>query len=145
MPGIQRDPNRPPTHPGELLREDVLPELEVNQTTLAQLLGVSRMTIHQVLNGHRALTAALAVKIEDELGVSADLLMSMQQALDLWKARNAARQARSSLLSSMYTYAQGEALDVISRARVTSAASINLPSSAGLQGSIFSETKLTAG
>jgi antitoxin HigA-1 len=52
-----RDANRRPTHPGELLREDVLPALGMTQTELAERLGVSRLTVSELLHGKRALFA----------------------------------------------------------------------------------------
>jgi predicted transcriptional regulator len=48
-----RDANRRPTHPGELLREDVLPALGMTQTALAERLSVSRLTVSELLHGKR--------------------------------------------------------------------------------------------
>lgn len=48
-----RDPNRKPTHPGELLLHDVLPALRMTQTELADRLGVSRLTVFELLHGKR--------------------------------------------------------------------------------------------
>src|SRR6266508_174888 len=58
-----RDSNRRPTHPGELLREDVLPALEMTQTEFAERLGVSRLTVSELLHGKRALSADMAVRL----------------------------------------------------------------------------------
>ena len=59
-----RNANRRPTHPGAILREDVLPALGITQAKLAELLGVSRLTVSQILNEHRALTADMAMRLE---------------------------------------------------------------------------------
>ena len=59
----KRDPNRRPTHPGEILREDVLPALNMSQTEFAKLLDVSRVTVSELLLEKRALTADMAVRI----------------------------------------------------------------------------------
>ena len=45
-----RDPNRRPTHPGAILREDVLPALKMTQTEFATRLGVSRLTVSEILH-----------------------------------------------------------------------------------------------
>ena len=58
-----RDPNRKPTHPGELLLHDVLPALGMTQTELADRLGVSRLTVSELLHGKRALSADMAVRL----------------------------------------------------------------------------------
>jgi len=82
-----RNPNRRPTHPGAILREDVLPGLEVTQGKLSELLGVSRLTVSQLLHGHRALSPDMAMRLEKLLGTSAESWLRMQEAVDLWEAR----------------------------------------------------------
>ncbi|HVO87945.1 MAG TPA: HigA family addiction module antitoxin, partial [Casimicrobiaceae bacterium] len=51
-----RDRTRPPTHPGELLREDILPALKMTQTEFAQRLDVSRLTVSELLHEKRSLS-----------------------------------------------------------------------------------------
>ena len=82
-----RNPNRRPTHPGAVLREDVLPALEMPQGRLAELLGVSRLTVSQLLNEHRALSPDMAMRLEKLLGTSAESWLRMQEAIELWDAR----------------------------------------------------------
>ncbi|MGQ0622509.1 MAG: HigA family addiction module antitoxin [Panacagrimonas sp.] len=82
-----RDPNRRPTHPGAILREDVLPALEMTQTELSERLGVSRLTISEVLLEKRGLSAEMAVRLGKLLNVSAESWLRMQEALDLWDVR----------------------------------------------------------
>lgn len=82
-----RHAKRRPTHPGALLREDVLPALKMTQTELAQLLGVSRLTISELINEKRSMSPAMAVKIATLLNTSAESWLLMQQALDLWEVR----------------------------------------------------------
>ena len=82
-----RNPNRKPTHPGAVLREDVLPALGITQARMSALLGVSRVTLAQLLHEHRALSGDLALHLEKLLGSSAESWLSMQQAVDLWEAR----------------------------------------------------------
>ena len=82
-----RNPKRKPTHPGAVLREDVLPGLAITQGRMAQLLGVSRVTLAQLLHEHRALSGDMALRLERLLGTSAESWLNMQQAVDLWDAR----------------------------------------------------------
>lgn len=82
-----RNPNRRPTHPGAILLEDVLPALNMSQVRLAELLGVSRLTVSQLLHEHRALSPDMAMRLEKLLGTSAESWLRMQEAVDLWQAR----------------------------------------------------------
>lgn len=82
-----RDPNRKPTHPGAILREDVLPALGMSQTELARRLQVSRLTVSELLHEKRRLSPALAVRLGKLTGTSAESWLAMQTALDLWEAR----------------------------------------------------------
>ena len=82
-----RNPNRRPTHPGAVLREDVVPALKITQGEFAKLLGVSRVTVSLVLNERRALSADFAMRLEKLLGASAESWLHMQEAVDLWEAR----------------------------------------------------------
>ena len=80
-----RDPKRKPTHPGELLRLDVLPALEMTQTELARRLGVSRLSVSELLLGKRALSADMAIRIGRLTSTTPESWLRMQQALDLWE------------------------------------------------------------
>ncbi len=82
-----RHPNRRPTHPGAILREDVLPALDITQGRFAELIGVSRLTVSQVLHEHRALSPDMALRLEKLTGTSAESWLRMQEAIDLWEAR----------------------------------------------------------
>ena len=82
-----RNPGRRPTHPGAILREDVLPGLDITQGRLAELLGVSRLTVSQLLHEHRALSPDMAMRLEKLIGASAESWLRMQEAVDLWEAR----------------------------------------------------------
>ena len=82
-----RDPRRRPTHPGAVLREDVLPELGITQAELARRLGVSRLTVSELLREKRALSPLMAARLARLLGTSPESWLAMQSALDLWLAR----------------------------------------------------------
>lgn len=80
-----------PPHPGETLREDVLPALGLTVTEAAKQLGVTRAALSRVLNGKAALSPEMALRLENWLGVEnggrADLWVAQQAAYDLWQAR----------------------------------------------------------
>ena len=69
------------------MREDVLPGLAMTQGRMAELLGVSRVSLAQLLHEHRAVSGDMALRLEKLLGTSAESWLNMQQALDLWEAR----------------------------------------------------------
>ena len=89
-----RDPKRHPTHPGEILREDVLPALGMSQTELAERLDVSRLTVSELLHGKRALSADMAVRLARLLGTTPESWLNMQQAVDLWELEKASEKYR---------------------------------------------------
>ena len=80
-----RNPNRRPTHPGAILREDVLPALSMTQTELAQLLGVSRLSVSELLHERRALSPEMATRIATLLQTTPESWLRMQTAVDLWE------------------------------------------------------------
>jgi addiction module HigA family antidote len=82
-----RDPNRKPTHPGAILREDVLPALDMTQTEFAKRLGVSRLTVSELLLEKRGLSAEIALRVGKLLNTAPESWLRMQTALDLWQAR----------------------------------------------------------
>ena len=69
---------------GAVLREDVLPELGITQAALASHLGVSRLTVSELLHEKRALTAEMTVRVSTVVGGSAESWLRMLEALDLW-------------------------------------------------------------
>jgi addiction module HigA family antidote len=79
-----------PPHPGETLREDVLPALELSVAEAARQLGVSRVALSQVLHGHAAISVDLARRLElwlggPDAGPSAEVWLRGQLAYDLWQ------------------------------------------------------------
>ena len=79
-----RDPKRKPTHPGVILREDVLPALRMTQTEFAQRLGVSRLTVSEIVNEKRPVSVDMAIRLGKLLGNGSGLWLRLQQALDVW-------------------------------------------------------------
>ena len=80
-----RDPNRKPTHPGAILREDFLRALRMTQTEFAQRLGVSRLTVTDIVHEKRPVSVDMAIRLGKLLGNGAGLWLTLQQALDVWK------------------------------------------------------------
>lgn len=82
-----RNPNRRPTHPGAILREDVLPALAMTQTEFAERLGVSRLSVSDLLHGKRAMTPEMAARVARLLNTTPESWLRMQEAVDLWEVR----------------------------------------------------------
>lgn len=89
-----RDPRRKPTHPGEVLREDVLPALHMTQAEFAKRLGVSRLSVSELLLEKRALTADMAIRIAKLTRTTPESWLRMQEALDLWKLERDSKRYR---------------------------------------------------
>ncbi|WP_322058572.1 HigA family addiction module antitoxin [Paraburkholderia sp. J63] len=81
-----------PPHPGETLREDILPELGLTVTEAAAQLGVTRAALSRVLNARAGISPEMALRLEQWLGVEnggrADLWLALQAAYDLWQVRS---------------------------------------------------------
>src|SRR3954447_5661638 len=75
-----------PMHPGELLREDVLPALKRPKTEIAKLLGVSRQTLYDILAERQPVTPAMALRLGKLCGNGPDLWLNLQQGYDLRRA-----------------------------------------------------------
>ncbi len=75
---------RRPTHPGEILREDVLPAAGLTQGGLARVLGVSRCTISEILRERRPVTTDMAHRLARAFDTSPEMWLGLQQDVDLW-------------------------------------------------------------
>lgn len=72
-----------PVHPGEMLREDVLPAVGRPKTEIARLLGISRQTLYDILNEKQPVTTAMALRLAKMFGGSAESWLNMQRNYDL--------------------------------------------------------------
>jgi antitoxin HigA-1 len=85
---------REPTHPGAILREDVLPAMGLFVSETARQLGVTRQTLHRIMAEKVAITPAMAARLGRFCGNGPGLWLRMQRAYDLWCAE---RELRSEL------------------------------------------------
>lgn len=89
---ILNNRQRRPTHPGAILREDVLPATGLTQGEFAEVLGVSRRTVNEILQERRPVTTDMAHRLSRALGTSPEVWLGMQQDVDVWDALEANRQ-----------------------------------------------------
>lgn len=75
-----------PTHPGEMLREDFLPDYGLTIAALSASLDVSRQTVNELLRERRALSPEMALRLARLFGNSAEFWLNAQRAVDLWEA-----------------------------------------------------------
>ena len=80
---------RRPTHPGEMLREDYLPDYGLTVAGLADALGVSRQTVNELLRERRSLSPEMALRLSRLFGNSPEFWLNAQRAVDLWDASQA--------------------------------------------------------
>lgn len=79
--------NSKPLHPGQVLEEVYMKEMELNQTALATKCKCSPRKINEIVNGKRAISPEFALVLEKVLGTSAEMWVRMQADYDLWTAR----------------------------------------------------------
>ena len=76
----------PPTHPGEMIREDFIPDYNLSTTSLAKALGVSRQTINELLRERRSITPPMALRLSRLFGNSPEVWLNAQHTHDLWES-----------------------------------------------------------
>jgi len=76
-----------PPHPGEILKEDVLPDLGITVTEAAKQLGVTRVTLSRIINGKSGISPDMALRLAQWLGTTPDSWLNMQVSYDLWQAK----------------------------------------------------------
>ena len=75
-----------PIHPGEIIKQDILPEVGLYVTAAAKALGVSRQMLHAILSGRKPLSAVMCLKVARLFGGSPDVWMRLQATYDLKKS-----------------------------------------------------------
>ena len=81
--------HRPPTHPGEMLREEFLKPLGMTQTELAERIGVSYVRVNELVNGRRGVTPDTALRLSRLFGTTPEFWLNGQRNWDLWHALRA--------------------------------------------------------
>ncbi len=84
---------RRPTHPGEMLQEDFLPDHDLTVAGLAEAVGGSRQSINELLRGRRAVSPEMALRLSRLFGNSAEFWLNAQRAVDLWEGAHAIKDA----------------------------------------------------
>ena len=80
---------RRPTHPGEMLREDFLPDYDLTVAGLAEAVGVSRQSVNELLRERRAVSPDMALRLARLFGNTAEFWLNAQRAVDLWDTAQA--------------------------------------------------------
>jgi addiction module HigA family antidote len=83
---MKRKNGLPPVHPGEIIREDILPEVGLSVTAVAKALGVSRQMVHDILAERKPLSAVMCLKISRLFGSTPEFWIRLQAEYDLKKA-----------------------------------------------------------
>jgi len=80
---------RRPVHPGEVLREDFMPDYDLSVSALASALGVSRQSVNELVRERRAVSPEMALRLAKLFGNSPEFWLNMQRSVDLWDAQAA--------------------------------------------------------
>jgi addiction module HigA family antidote len=86
-----------PAHPGEVLKELFIGPLGFSITEAAERLGVARKTVSKIVNGRGAITAEMALRLENVFGSTAQTWLNIQAAYDLWHINDLRKSLRASL------------------------------------------------
>lgn len=88
VPGVMAERKKKllPAHPGELLREEIVPAAGLTQERLAKLLGVSRRTVNEIMTERRSVSADMAHRLARFFNTTPDFWLGLQQDVDLWQA-----------------------------------------------------------
>lgn len=84
--------SRQPTHPGEMLREEFMPDYDLSVAGLAARLGVSRQSVNELVRARRAVSPEMALRLAKVFGTSPQYWMNMQRNVDLWDSFSAHKQ-----------------------------------------------------
>ncbi|MBZ5523517.1 MAG: HigA family addiction module antidote protein [Acidobacteriia bacterium] len=83
---MQKKNGLPPVHPGEIIKQDILPSAGLSVTAAAKALGVSRQMLHDILAQRKPLSAVMCLRVARLFGSTPEFWMRLQAAYDLKKA-----------------------------------------------------------
>ena len=83
---MERKRGLPPVHPGEIIKQDILPSVGLSVTAVAKALGVSRQMLHDILAERKPLSAVMCLKVSRLFGSTPEFWMRLQGAYDLKRA-----------------------------------------------------------
>ncbi len=95
--------NRPPTHPGEMLREEFLIPLNLTQKELADAICVPYQRINEIVAGKRGVTPSTALRLAKFFGMSADFWLNLQVKFDLFAAQNKEQNVLKNIRTQSFT------------------------------------------
>ncbi len=84
---IKRHPTIPPVHPGEVIREDILPALRLSKAEIARSLGIYRQMFYDIINEKKPVTAEMAVRLGTFFGNGPEVWLNLQKSYDLEAAK----------------------------------------------------------
>ncbi len=77
--------NRPPVHPGEILKEEYLKPLHLSQQKLAKDLGINRVRVNEIVRGKRSITPDMAFRLAKYFNTTPDFWLNLQKNFDMWR------------------------------------------------------------
>lgn len=86
---------RAPTHPGAMVKDGILEAFGLTQGELAEAIGMSRLSINEIVRGKRSLTEGTALRLARLTNTSPEMWLNLQRDFDLWKAKKDERVALS--------------------------------------------------
>lgn len=82
---------RRPTHPGEILREEFMPDFGLSVAQLARKIGVSRQSVNELVHERRSVSPDMALRLARLFGQSPQFWLNLQRNVDLWEAFESSR------------------------------------------------------
>lgn len=76
-----------PSHPGALL-SDIIEDTDIGKTGIAEMLGISRQQLYDILREKKPVSASIAARLGKLFGNGSLFWMTMQSAYDVWQAEN---------------------------------------------------------
>ena len=100
---VKRPLKRPPIHPGEIIKEDILPELSISVSEAARRMNISRQQLHRILACTHPISTEMALRIGKFAGNGPGIWLRMQQNYDLWHAEKRIKNELSKIKTAFPT------------------------------------------